>query len=401
MAATFLATLALLLAISAALSTGYLLRLLAFATRRRSPAPAPTPCHIAVIIPAHNEEDVIHLPIESLQAQTWQGALTVYVVADNCTDHTACTARACGATVLERTNPDERGKGYALAWAVQTLLAQPHPPDAFCIVDADTTVAPDFIAKIAAHLPPDGTAIALQGRYGVSNPEASWRSALMSAAFDLVNHVRLLGCDNSGGFIGLKGNGMLFSRATFEQVPWTGKSITEDLDYSLSLVEQGIPIRYVPEAMVQSAMPTHEKQARSQRDRWERGRYQLVKEKALPLLGQGLKKRNGCLIDGALGLLTPPLAELALLLILAIAALAVAWQMGAGTALVLTGVSLLAFVLVGLPLYILGGMRLSGASQAAYRALFMAPFYALWKLGVYASKIGKHTDNEWVRTERK
>ena len=269
--------------------TGYLLTLLVasiFGSKqrrsngeRRESDNTHTP-QIAIVIPAHNEREVINQPLETLARQTYPAErFTVYVIADNCTDNTAEIARHFPSVqVWERTNVAERGKGYALDWAFSQLLAnnpESNNPEnkkieAFCIIDADTLVAPDFLEKMVPYLTPNGLPCAVQARYGVANSDESWRSALMGAAFDLVNHLRLLGSDNLGGFIGLKGNGMLFSRQTFEEVKW-GRSITEDLDYSLDMLECGFPIRYVPEARVTSAMPTGDKQAQSQRDRWERG----------------------------------------------------------------------------------------------------------------------------------
>ncbi|MTL84170.1 glycosyltransferase, partial [Turicibacter sanguinis] len=67
--------------------------------------------HFAVLIAARNEAEVIGHLIESIQAQTYQkGNVTVFVVADNCTDNTAQIARNLGAVVYERFNQDKIGK---------------------------------------------------------------------------------------------------------------------------------------------------------------------------------------------------------------------------------------------------------------------------------------------------
>ena len=61
----------------------------------------------------------------------------VFVIADNCTDRTAEVGRQEGAIVLERTNNELRGKGYALRWCMDQLLSRPDGYDAFVVVDAD------------------------------------------------------------------------------------------------------------------------------------------------------------------------------------------------------------------------------------------------------------------------
>jgi cellulose synthase/poly-beta-1,6-N-acetylglucosamine synthase-like glycosyltransferase len=331
------------------------------------------------------------------------------VVADNCTDDTAALARAGGALVLERQDATRRGKGYALAWAFERLLGPDSPLEqegaagaiaAFAIVDADTEVAPDFLSRMAARLPssPLTEPLALQGYYGVQNPEGGWRAALMEAAFDLVNHVRPLGAERLGLYVGLKGNGMVFTRALLRAAPWSGSSITEDIDYGLDLLlHHGWRVRYVPEARVRAQMPVGGQGATTQRERWERGRYQLLRARVPGLIAQGLRRFDRRLLSAALDLLTPPLAELCVLLALWAAAAGIGWRLGALGIGWLIGCGA---ALIGLGLYLLGGLKASGASPLAYKALLRAPFYIVWKLALYALRLTRRGDNEWVRTAR-
>ena len=73
------------------------------------------PHRFAVLIAARNEESVIKHLIDSLNKQTYdQNQLTVFVVADNCTDATAKCAKEMGAVVYERFDQTKVGKGYAM-----------------------------------------------------------------------------------------------------------------------------------------------------------------------------------------------------------------------------------------------------------------------------------------------
>ena len=391
-------------------SVTLLLLLLVSAARagRRSAPPAlhGRPLALAVIIPAHDEELVLAGTLDSLSKQAYPAeCFEVVVVADNCTDATASLASSHGVTVLERTHAQERGKGYALNCAVTHLLSQPSPPEGFVIVDADTWVAPDFLARMSVRLQSAGEAggcAAWQGRYGVLNFGESWRAGLMAAAFDLVNHIKPLGREALKLSVGLKGNGMAFTRAVAAAQPWPGGSLTEDLDYSLELARRmGLRVGYAHEARVLAQMPTEAAQAGSQRSRWERGRLRLVRERALPLLWEGLRGRNRLLLDMALDLMVPPLAELG--------ALTLAWL---GLVVLGTVTHLLphpaAWVVsavltsLGLLLYILGGLRVAGAPPEAYSALVRAPFYAAWKFALALSGMARKRSDaeEWVRTER-
>ena len=399
-AATLAATLSLLVLLTAAASV----------RRRPTPISAPT-LLLAVVVPAHNEEAVLVSTLKSLNAQSYPAeCVEIVVVADNCTDSTAAIARRLGATVLERTHASERGKGYALNHAVSHLLIQPVVADGFVIIDADTVAAPDFLqqisAKISQNTDPRGYG-AWQGRYGVLNAHDGWRAALMTAAFDLVNHVKPLGRDTLGLSTGLKGNGMAFTRALAEVLPWPGGSLTEDLDYGLELARRfDLRVQYVPEARVQAQMPATAEQAASQRSRWERGRYGLVRERALPLLGEGLRRRSFLLLDAAWDLLMPPLAELATLLLLFLGLT----LLGTATYLLPHPVFWLSTAgsgLLGLSVYVFGGLRVAGAGPEAYAALARAPFYALWKFALLFTDWKRSpksadgvTADEWVRTER-
>jgi len=83
-----------------------------FATRRF--APARRQHRYAIVIAARNEEAVIGRLLESIRLQDYPSELlTVFVVADNCTDGTAQAARSGGAVCYERCDPDHRTKGYA------------------------------------------------------------------------------------------------------------------------------------------------------------------------------------------------------------------------------------------------------------------------------------------------
>ena len=78
-----------------------------------------------VLIPAHNEEKVIGDIVKNLEEMDYPRELyDYYVIADNCTDKTAETARKLGAKVIEtcKESPDApTGKPIALKKALNEL----------------------------------------------------------------------------------------------------------------------------------------------------------------------------------------------------------------------------------------------------------------------------------------
>ena len=68
-----------------------------------------------IVIAARNEEKVIGNLLDSIKKQDYpKELLTVFVVADNCTDNTAKIARDYKAIVYERHDIEHKTKGYAL-----------------------------------------------------------------------------------------------------------------------------------------------------------------------------------------------------------------------------------------------------------------------------------------------
>ncbi|MBQ1877686.1 MAG: glycosyltransferase, partial [Erysipelotrichaceae bacterium] len=90
--------------------------------RKQVLKPQPMVNRYAVLICARNERTVIADLIDCLKHQSYpQQLLDIYVMADNCTDDTAEIARRHGATVFERHNQIEVGKGFALNALLQRI----------------------------------------------------------------------------------------------------------------------------------------------------------------------------------------------------------------------------------------------------------------------------------------
>src|SRR6266851_1234751 len=158
-----------------------LLAVASFRRPRETPLGEPGP-RLVVLVPAHDEEELVGRCVASLQAQTYPRSFyRVVVIADNCGDRTAEVALAGGAEVLERRDGERLGKGYALRWAMDRLLTGPDPPDAVVVVDADSIADQGLLAHLAAALA--GGADVAQAEYLVLADDSSTRSRLVAAAF--------------------------------------------------------------------------------------------------------------------------------------------------------------------------------------------------------------------------
>lgn len=350
--------------------------------------------NFAILIPAHNEQAVLGILLDSLSQLVYpKDRFTVYVVADNCTDDTAELARASGwVRVYERFDEVKRGKGFALNWIMQKLEEDQHRHDAYIILDADSVVVPTFLQSMSRELAHG--ARALQGCNTVLNVTDSPSTALRWLALTLMNHVRPLGRNGLGASSNLSGNGMCLSHAILERYPWQAFALAEDYQYYLTLIEHGERVRYVPDAVVRSQMPTTFSQMRTQDIRWEsasggESKWQI----AWRLLKVGLRQRDFARLEAIGELLTPPLSLLVGASLLALLLSLVVWLLPE----IVFGLLLVG----GVVSYVATALYIMRPPSAIYKALFHAPGFMLWKLWVILvlRKRKKHV-GEWVRTSR-
>jgi cellulose synthase/poly-beta-1,6-N-acetylglucosamine synthase-like glycosyltransferase len=122
------------------------------ASRRAHAAPDDHHSHeqprIAVLIPAHNEEERIADAIQGMWRQSRPPEIVV-VVADNCTDATAEVAARNGAQVFH-THENRHKKAGGLNQALNWLLPYLTDYDLVLVQDADTVLNPEFIATAMA-----------------------------------------------------------------------------------------------------------------------------------------------------------------------------------------------------------------------------------------------------------
>ena len=247
----------------------------------------------AVLISARNEQNVIGHLLDSINAQDYpKNLVTVFVVADNCTDNTAQVAREHGAVVYERFNHVKVGKGYAL----NELLGHIERDygrvfDAFMVFDADNLLEPNYITEMNRTFS-DGYEIITSYRNS-KNYADNWVSSgyalwfLREAAF--LNHSRHLMKTSCA----VSGTGFLFSRRILEQRGgWNFYLLTEDIEFTIANVIAGERIGYCKDAVFYDEQPTTFRQSCRQRMRWARGYVQVFGAYGLKLLA-GIPKRNG------------------------------------------------------------------------------------------------------------
>lgn len=362
------------------LATLVLLVELAAAQWPARPLLSTAPSRIAIVVPAHDEATGIAAAVEALRSAAPAGA-RLLVVADNCGDATAELARAAGAEVVERFDPERRGKGFALAFGRARLAED--PPRVVVLVDADCTIADGGVARLAAAAQATGRPV--QSCYLMRpRPELGAMVSLSGFAFLLRNLVRQRGLARLGAPALLTGSGMALPWEAFAAAPLASAELAEDLGLGIALVLAGQPPAFLAEIGTWSD-PVHGPATLVQRTRWEQGFLRTAFARALPLVATG--RWPGIWLG--LHLLVPPLA-----LLLFLDAIVLALVVGHPAPFEILAVLLTALVLlIGL------SWARFGRDQVSAGRLLLAPFYILWKLPIYIGAAVR-PERRWMRTSR-
>jgi len=251
-----------------------------------SPLRSPTgrPVRITVLIPAHDEEARLATTLATLREQH-RLPDRIVVVADNCTDATVPIAREFGVEVFETLGNTHRKGGalnQALAWLLPTLGAD----DAVMVMDADTTLGPDYLATAARCLDEDPTLEAVGGLF-FGEPLPGLLGLLQRNEY--TRYSREI-ARRSGRVFVLTGTASVFRAESLRAVAqargvclpggsdqvYDTSSLTEDNELTIALKSLGSPMRSPRGcSVVTELMPTWRNLWR-QRLRWQRGALENV-----------------------------------------------------------------------------------------------------------------------------
>jgi cellulose synthase/poly-beta-1,6-N-acetylglucosamine synthase-like glycosyltransferase len=240
--------------------------------------------HVTVLVPAHNEEDIVSEALASLAAQT-RTPDRVIVVADNCTDATADLARASGAEVFT-TVANTTKKAGALNQALDILLPTLDEHDVVLVMDADTTLAPEFIAAASHSLEADPDLVAVGGIFH-GEPGGGLVGALQRNEY--TRYARYIGRRGGKVFV-LSGTASMIrgyalsavAQVRGELIPGTPghvydtAALTEDNELTLALKTLGAKLASPPHCTNVTEIMMTWRGLWRQRSRWQRGALENI-----------------------------------------------------------------------------------------------------------------------------
>jgi glycosyltransferase involved in cell wall biosynthesis len=351
------------------------------------------PVAAVIIVPAHNEAQVLEPRLRRLK-EAAEGCARILLVADNCTDSTAAIARDVGVEVVQRFDPDRRGKGFALDFARDHLRKD--PPAVVLIVDADCAIDHESLQTLIQSCAATGRpcqATNLQ----IASDSASPTVQLSTFAFFIKNVIRQRALQRLAGRVNLLGTGMALPWPIFAVADLATGNIVEDLKLGQELTEQGHAPIFVERATVSSGAESGSNTL-SQRSRWEGGFLRNAVAVGPRMLARSLLRADPKGLWAAMNTMIPPLALLILLDLVAVTIAGIVALLTHARAwpILCLAASLL---LAGMALT-LAWWRAGGSRYVSLRALYRAPLYIAWKLPMYLAFVRRGAPSEWRRTDR-
>lgn len=348
---------------------------------------------IAILVPAHNESTGVLPTLSDLKQQLSPGDRLI-VVADNCIDDTADVAAGAGAEVIERHEPGQHGKGFALDFGIRHLNLD--PPEVVIVVDADCRTAEATIEQLATTC--INSLRPVQANNQMRAPEgSSINYHVAEFAWRVKNWLRPLGLYRLGLPCQLTGTGMAFPWEIIRSINLATGSIVEDLELGLNLTRRGSPPLFCPTAEITSFFPATTNAAENQRARWEHGHIGIIFTGAPCYLIASIMQLNFSLLALTLDLAIPPLSLLALILVgmTIVAAIAsIAFDI-AVTALIINALFFALFVVA-----VFVAWFKSGRDILPLRSVLSIFFYLMRKLPIYWRVATGRSTSRWIRTDR-
>ena len=202
-------------------------------------------------------------PMDKHYAVTYPAQLIdIWVVADNCTDNTAQLVRSLGCHCVERFNTELVGKGYALSYLLDHMMAQgiAEQYDAYFVFDADNRLDRNYFEEMNKGFHA-GFKILTSYRNSV-NLSDNWVSS--GSALWFIRESRFL--NNSRMLLGsschVGGTGFMFSKDIMQRNRgWKFHLLTEDLEFTLDSVLHGDRVGYCGSAILYDEQPLTFKQS--------------------------------------------------------------------------------------------------------------------------------------------
>jgi cellulose synthase/poly-beta-1,6-N-acetylglucosamine synthase-like glycosyltransferase len=230
----------------------------------------------SIVVPVKNEGKVIGRLLDALSSLNYPvDKREVIIVEDGSTDETLSIcqkyAQESGLNIRVLQKPSSEGKPSALNYGIAHASGE-----IVGVFDADNVPARDALLNVCGFFE-DPTVAAVQGRTSSINHEENMMTKFVSREETVWCEVYLQGKDVLNLFVYLKGSCQFIKRDVLERLKgFDEKALSEDMELSARLAENGYRIRYAPNVQSWQESPSGVKSLFKQRVRWYRGTMEVA-----------------------------------------------------------------------------------------------------------------------------
>ena len=233
-----------------------------------------------ILVPAHNEQDVITGMVENLNALSYPKELyDFFIVADNCTDHTARIASELGARVIEtqKENKDSpTGKPIALKKALEGIPNYAEDYDLLMIFDADNLMDKNILREVNSQYICEKEPEIIQCYLGSKNNNGLV-AMFYYVTYTITNRFMNLSKYRNGWNVAVGGTGFAIQTSYLKaRGGWKTLSLTEDFEMQIEVSLNGGRILWNHNARIYDEKPTNLLASFRQRVRWSQGHWYVA-----------------------------------------------------------------------------------------------------------------------------
>ena len=203
---------------------------------------------VSIIIPAHNEENVIKDTIKNILRVDYD-QFEIIVADDRSTDRTIEILKAIISEHPEVKYHIRDKDAFPGKSAVLNEILPITRGEVICVFDADGRIDPDFLKNILPYLADKETG-AVQARKVIINRDTNLLTRCQDNEYILDAHFQA-GRDSIKGAVELRGNGQIIKREALDDIGgWNNYTLTDDLDLSTRLHLKGWDVRFAEDVEV-------------------------------------------------------------------------------------------------------------------------------------------------------
>ncbi|MEN4007507.1 MAG: glycosyltransferase [Methanobacteriaceae archaeon] len=228
---------------------------------------------VSILIPAHNEENVIEKCISSMSKINYyaRGERNYEIIAinDGSSDKTGKILEKLRdeldflTIITRRPSKAGKGKGFALNDGLKICNGK-----LIVVFDADAWVGPDFLEKVVPYFS-DKKVAGVQTQVRMYNKDKNVLTSMQDVEFNIFDNVIQKSRCRMGLTAFLGGNGQVTRKDLIEAIGgWDGHALTEDLNLSVKFMISGWKICYCGETAIYQEGVLEYKRFFRQRLRW-------------------------------------------------------------------------------------------------------------------------------------